>query len=40
MTIRNLSRSAVPDVSLTVTAVSGPGVTPAALPAPIVLVKP
>ena len=37
MTIRNLSRSAVLDVILTVTAVSGPGVTAAALPAPIVV---
>jgi hypothetical protein len=40
MTIRNLSRSAVPDVTLTVTSVSGPGVIPAPLPAPLVVVSP
>jgi Flp pilus assembly pilin Flp len=40
MTIRNLSRSSVPDVSLTATAVSGPGVTAAPLPAAIVMVAP
>jgi Flp pilus assembly pilin Flp len=40
MTIRNLSRSSVPSVTLTVTAVSGPGVEPAPLPGPLVLVAP
>lgn len=40
MTIRNLSRSAVPSITLTVTAVSGPGVVPAPLPGPLVLAAP
>ena len=40
MTIRSLDRTDVPDVTLTVTGVAGPGVTAGALPAPIVVAAP
>lgn len=37
MTIRNLNKNATPDVSLTITAVTGPGVVPGLLPDPLVV---
>ena len=40
MTIRNLERGSIPDISLTPLAVSGPGVTAAPLPGPITLAAP